>query len=101
MPDSSVPSEQSGTQAFPIVVAATPAEPPAASTDLAALGDQSDALALARELRPAQQRVLQEMGRGSGITEAFKATGVSCRQISRWVNDDPKFIAAFNAWKNE
>jgi hypothetical protein len=41
------------------------------------------------------------MGQGSGITEASRTTGVSCRTISRWVNEDPKFIAAYNAWKSE
>ena len=100
MSDSSVPSEQSGTQAFPIVVSATPVEPPA-STDLTAPEHRPPALTLAEELGYDQQRVLQEMGSGSSITEASKTTGVSCRTISRWLNENPKFIAAYNAWKAE
>ena len=110
MSDASLPSEQSGvteqpgTQAFPIIVSATPAEPSAA-TELAIHGptdtmhDLSEAFALASELNRDQQRVLQQLAAGVSISQVSKSTGVALRNISRWVNHNPKFIAALNAWK--
>ena len=123
MSDSSVPSEQPGTPAFPIVISSPPAEPsdstaPSApaelsapaesaapvessdSTDLAA-GEPSEASLLASELSRPQQLVLQQMTMGAGIKQASETTGVPRRTVSRWVNENPKFIAALNAWKVE
>ena len=99
MSDASLPSEQPGTQAFPIIVSATPAEPPSA-TELA-IHDPSQAFALASELSRDQQRVLEQLAQGHGVVQASRTTGVPRRTIGRWVNHDPKFIAALNAWKNE
>jgi hypothetical protein len=105
MSDASLPSEQSGaieqsgTPAFPIIVSATPTEPPAA-TELA-VQDPSEAFALASELTRDQQRVLQQLALGVSISQASRTARVPRRNITRWVNHDPKFIAALNAWKNE
>jgi hypothetical protein len=120
--DESLPSEQSGTQAFPIVISSPAAESsdstespataesahaesaaPVESFDSAdpAVCEPSEASLLASELTPPQQLVLQQLSMGAGIKQASKATGVPRRTISRWVNENPKFIAAFNAWKIE
>jgi hypothetical protein len=71
-----------------------PAESPAAS-------EPSEAFLLASELTRNQQRVLEQLSLGTGISQVSRTTGVPRRSISRWVNEDPKFIAALNAWKSE
>ena len=70
------------------------------TTDPAA-GEPSEAFLLASELTRPQQLVLQQMSMGSSIKQASETTGVPRRTVSRWVNENARFIAALNAWKIE
>jgi hypothetical protein len=56
---------------------------------------------LASDLKPAQRQALQLLAGGAGIVQTALKLGVPRRTISRWVNHNPKFIAALNAWKVE
>jgi len=53
------------------------------------------------ELKPNQIVVLNLLLSGINLTSAAETAGVTRRTIHTWLNDDPEFIATFNAAKME
>ena len=56
---------------------------------------------LQQQLSPDQLRVLGEITAGRSITAAAQTLGLHRSTIHRWLNDDPAFRAAYNAWRQE
>jgi hypothetical protein len=48
-----------------------------------------------------QEKAIVLMGSGKSVTEAAAEAGVGRRTLYRWLKEDPKFIAAWNAWRRE
>jgi hypothetical protein len=71
------------------------------SNELVAPATEPSAPQLAVELTTVQQTALRELGSGGNIADAARAAGVDRRTVSRWIHEDEKFAAAYNAWCNE
>ena len=56
---------------------------------------------LQQQLSAEQLRVLAEITAGRGITAAAQTLGIHRSTIHRWLNHDPAFRAAYNAWRQE
>jgi hypothetical protein len=59
------------------------------------VGDQNE------ELGSAQQMALAALRSGQSFARAAEGAGVHRATVFRWVNTDPRFAAAYNAWKGE
>ena len=53
------------------------------------------------ELAGAQQTAFGALRAGQSFAQAAEAAGVNRTTIYRWVQGDPRFQAAYNAWKQE
>lgn len=53
------------------------------------------------KLTPEQAKVLQQIMSGKSIVSAAQTAGVSRSTVYRWQSDDPHYIAALNAWKQQ
>src|SRR5947209_3443677 len=61
----------------------------------------ASAAELADRLPAAQHAALSAIVSGNSFRRAAEAAGVSRATIYRWVQSDPLFRAAFNAWQKE
>jgi hypothetical protein len=52
-------------------------------------------------LSPAKLAVLGELASGSSVSAAAQAGGVHRRTVANWMRNDPEFVAALNAWRNQ
>ena len=52
-------------------------------------------------LSVSQQTAIRELTAGASITDAANSAGVTRQTISRWIHQDPRFQAAYNAWQRE
>jgi hypothetical protein len=59
------------------------------------VGDQNE------ELGSAQQMALAALRSGQSFARAAEGAGVHRATVFRWVKSDPRFAAAYNAWKGE
>ena len=69
--------------------------------ELATSSGDDRAEALAVRLTPAQQQALASMSGGSTIKSAAEGAGVSRATLYNWIERDPDFRAAYNAWQRE
>ncbi|HET6249883.1 MAG TPA: hypothetical protein VFE47_19490 [Tepidisphaeraceae bacterium] len=77
---------------------AAPAEQ-AVAPDEDALETPADATPAVEMLRTQQQYALEDLMAGKTYTEAASTAGVNRRTLFRWVNHDPAFRAALEAWR--
>jgi hypothetical protein len=78
------------------IVQAVPATPV-----LATFSGSEQAESLTARLTPAQQRALASVTGGSTIKSAAEGAGVSRATLYNWIERDPDFRAAYNAWQRE
>ncbi|HET6247870.1 MAG TPA: hypothetical protein VFE47_09240 [Tepidisphaeraceae bacterium] len=64
-----------------------------------ALETTADATAEMMMLRTQQQYALEDLMAGKSYADAARTAGVTRRTLSRWVNEDPAFRAAMEAWR--
>ena len=57
--------------------------------------------AKALELSSPQQTAMEKMLSGDSLSAAASAAGVTRMTLYRWLNHDPRFQAAYNAWQQE
>jgi hypothetical protein len=62
-------------------------------------GDPAETLAA--RLSPVQQRALASITGGSTIKSAAEGAGISRAMLYNWIERDPDFRAAYNAWQRE
>ncbi len=55
----------------------------------------------AQTLTPAQAQALAALAAGQSVSEAASAAGVDRTTVHRWLNNDPGFVAEFNAARLE
>jgi len=53
------------------------------------------------KLSPPQTQVLKAIMAGKSISAAAESAGVSRSSVYRWQNDDPNYIAALSAWRQQ
>ncbi|HET6249664.1 MAG TPA: hypothetical protein VFE47_18390 [Tepidisphaeraceae bacterium] len=80
------------------VGSAAPGEQPITPDD-DALETPADATPAVEMLRTQQQYALEDLMAGKSYTEAAATAGVNRRTLFRWVNHDPAFRAALEAWR--
>ena len=56
---------------------------------------------LAEVMRPKKRTAFEALRGGSTFRQAAEAAGVNRATLYRWVQSDPKFRAAYNAWQQE
>jgi len=100
-PLSSVPGVSSDPGVSDVPVTDLALRPPAEVPVPAEAPEDPEIAELASDLNPAQRQALRLLAGGDGIVQAALKLGVNRRTLGRWVNHDPKFIAALNAWKVE
>lgn len=81
--------------------AAVPPEP--AVNSISGVPDPAPTVATgaAIELTRAQHAALSALTAGKSIRAAAGAAGVHRVTVARWLHDDPRFRAAYNAWRQE
>jgi transposase-like protein len=58
--------------------------------------------ALAGEAMPRQQQIaMEKLASGETIVDAAQAAGVTRMTLHRWLKQDARFAAAYNAWQQE
>ena len=66
-----------------------------------ALGNSRALAQTAQELSHKQRAALESLRAGSGFPQAAEQAGVGRATVYRWVQSDPHFRAAYNAWQQE
>ena len=102
--------QSSDTPVVPDVSAHPPVEPATPPLADAAVPDSSpvapdaaapDGKPRKLSLRAAQELALQNLAAGRSISDAARTVGVDRRTLYRWIHDDARFAAAYNAWRRE
>ncbi len=67
----------------------------------AIVGPVSATEAAALALSPPQRIAIEKMTSGDTLIDAADAAGVSRMTLYRWLKQDPRFAAAYNAWQQD
>jgi hypothetical protein len=89
----------------PVSVTAIPHPPDSTSADAIHARDQAPAFsaeeAAAMALSPIQRLALEKMVTGYTLVASATAAGVTRSTLYRWLKNDSKFQAAYNAWQQD
>jgi len=58
-------------------------------------------VAVVAKLTAKQEAALVRLAEGKSVVDSAKAAGVGRATLFRWLKNDPVFVAAYNAWKQE